>query len=114
MGELGLIGIGVLLSFCGLRLWQWIERDEARRRALAVEAVLRRHGLTTELYVASAGVEDRELAEALDASASAGRIVIDARGKVVGSLCPQTRGGHRLCVVIAPQAPSNVIFGKDN
>lgn len=87
MNELGLIAIGVMLTLGGLKILQLIERDEDRRRRQQAEAVLRRHGMMAQMYLASAGVGDPELADALDLVAGTGRIVTDHCGKLLGDLC---------------------------
>jgi len=99
MTELGLISIGVVLTLCGIKLLALIERDEVRRRRLLAESVLRRHGMTAEPYVASAGITDRELAEALDVFAASGCVVVDHCGTIVGDLCQRVSAGRHLLIV---------------
>jgi hypothetical protein len=99
MNELGLVAIGVVLTLaCGWSMC-WIDRDEARRRRQLADAILRRHGMAAELYVASAGISDPELAGALDELANRGYIVVDDKDCVIGDLCPRTRRGHQLRIV---------------
>jgi hypothetical protein len=105
MNELGLIAIGVMLTLGALKVLARIERDEDRRRRQLAEAVLRRHGMASELYVASSGVGDPELADALDLVAVGGHIVIDNCGGVVGDLCQRASSGRHLLIVSRPKKP---------
>lgn len=111
MNELGLIAIGVMLTLGCLKVLALIERDEDRRRRQQAEAVLRRHGMTAEMYLASAGVGDPELADALDLVAATGHIVTDHCGALVGDLCQRAGAGRHLVVVSRPKRP---IFEKES
>lgn len=106
MNELGLIAIGVMLTFGGLKILALIERDEDRRRRQLAEAVLRRHGMAVELYVASSGVTDPELADAVDLVAAPGHIVIDHCGGLVGDLCQRASTSRHMGIVSRPKRPS--------
>ncbi|NHZ99045.1 hypothetical protein [Massilia sp. CCM 8734] len=98
MNELGFIAIGVMLTLGCLRILAAIERDEERRRRQQAEAVLRRHGMSIEMYLASAGVSDPELADALDHVGATGHIVTDHCGSPVGDLCRCAGTGRPLLV----------------
>lgn len=88
MNELIWLVSGVLLSL----LFDWIIRlwrqRESRQRRTKAELVLKKHGLTPQLYIASIGIEDAELIEALYTLPLTGYILLDANGKIVGKLCP--------------------------
>lgn len=101
MTELGLVCIGVLLTLAVLGVLRWIDRDERHRRRSMAAAVLKRHGLCTEQYVASAEIQDKELGEALDEFSGRGYIVLDDKGCVVGALCPQQIKARRYLRVVA-------------
>ena len=105
MNELGLIAIGVVLTLGGLKVLALIERDEDRRRRQQAEAVLRRNGMTAEMYLASAGVGDPELADALDLVGANGLIVTDHCGALVGDLCQRAGAGRHMVVVSRPKKP---------
>lgn len=64
--------------------WRGVERS---RRA--AKALLANRGLSPQLYLATIGETDPTLRSALDTFASAGYIIIDGRGEVVGKLCPE-------------------------
>jgi hypothetical protein len=104
MNELGLICIGVLLALALTTTLRWIDRDEARRRRSMADAILRRHGFTSERYVASSGVCDAELSAALEEFGGCGHIVLDGRGEVVGALCRRVKHKRYLRVVSEPQS----------
>lgn len=99
MNELGLMCIGVLLALGCMGAIRWIDHAETQRRRLHADAVLRRHGLNTEQYIASAGEHDFELILALDEISGCGHIVLDAKGDVVGALCPAVQTKRYLKVV---------------
>lgn len=105
MNELGLVCIGVVLALACVAALRWIDKDEARRRTALADAVLRRHGLVREQYVASADTSDVELIAALDEFGSRGHIILDAKGMVVGALCPRLKKKRYLRVL--PDGLSN-------
>src|SRR5690606_36586620 len=83
------LACGVLLAtlvhvaFCA---WgQGLGRGKSRQ----AREVLKRHGLTPQLYLASVGVDDLELRAALDEFSFAGYIITDKEGNIVGKLCPR-------------------------
>ena len=76
-----------------LRVWR--QGDDRQRRAIALQ-VLKNHGLTPQLYLASTGEEDPELRSALDAFAFTGHMITNAKGEVVGKLCPRAEKGSHL------------------
>lgn len=87
MNELGLVCIGVLLTLAfGAGIW-WIEQDELRQRRGKADAILRRHGMRAERYIASIGEADIELRNALVEFERSGMIVLDSKGVVVGAIC---------------------------
>jgi len=89
MNELLLLGCGVLLAEIAQWLIRfWRQREDRQRRAKARQ-VLNNHGLTPQLYLATIGEDDAELRAALDAFAFTGHIITNAKGEVVGKLCPR-------------------------
>jgi hypothetical protein len=73
-----------------LTIWR---RTQARRRRADAAAVLKLHGLTPVLYLATTGVEDAGLQRALDEYAFHGYIIQSADGKVVGRLAGSAAKG---------------------
>lgn len=59
------------------------EKDAARESALDV---LEKHGLRAHYYLPGIGLEDRELANACNHMASAGHIITDNTGALVGKV----------------------------
>jgi hypothetical protein len=106
MNELGLVCIGVLLALACMGAIRWIDHAELRRRRVHADAVLRRHGMSAEQYVASAGELDGELVSALDEFGNTGYIVIDAKGEVVGALSPAIKN-KRYLKVVADRCPDD-------
>jgi len=106
MNELGLVCIGVLLALACMGAIRWIDRAESRRRRIQADAVLRRHGLSTEEYIASAGEIDGELISSLDEFGNTGHIVLNAKGDVVGALCPAIKS-KRYLKVVADRCPDD-------
>lgn len=101
MSELLWLGCGVLLTMMAdwlLRFWR--QSEDGRRRANA-KKVLDKHGLTPQLYLATIGEDDPELRSALDAFAFTGHIIMNAKGEVVGKLCPRAEKGPRLRLVVS-------------
>lgn len=106
MNELGLVCIGVLLALACIGAIRWIDHAEVRRRRVQADAVLRRHGMSTEQYIASAGELDGELISALDEFGNTGHIVLNAKGDVVGALCPAIKS-KRYLKVVADRCPDD-------
>lgn len=67
-----------------------------KQRQASATQVLKNHGLTPQLYLATIGEEDSELRGALDAFAFTGHIITNAKGEVVGKLCPTAEKGPHL------------------
>lgn len=61
-------------------------RTQARHRRADATAVLKAHGLTPVLYLATFGVEDAELRRALDEFTFSGHIIQTSEGNVIGRL----------------------------
>lgn len=101
MSELLLLGCGALLAVMTDWLLRfWCQSEDRQRRANA-EQVLKKHGLTPHLYLATIGEDDPELRSALDAFACTGHIITDVKGKVVGKLCPRAEKGPHLRLVVS-------------
>ncbi|MEB8535132.1 hypothetical protein [Acidithiobacillus ferriphilus] len=66
-----------------LAIWT---RTQARHRRADATAVLKAHGLTPVLYLATIGVEDAGLRRALDEFTFSGYIIQTSEGKVMGRL----------------------------
>ncbi|EEU4336167.1 hypothetical protein FAR59_004633 [Escherichia coli] len=101
MNELLWLGCGFLLATMAhwlLRLWR---QSEDRQRRQIAKQVLKNHGLTPQLYLATIGEEDLELRSALDAFAFTGHIITNAKGEVVGKLCPKVEKGPHLRLVVS-------------
>ncbi len=88
MNELLWLGCGVLLAAIAdwlLRFWR--QRQNMEKLADARQ-ILKNHGLTPQLYLATIGEDDPSLRKAIDAYAFTGHIITNAHGDVVGKLCP--------------------------
>lgn len=99
MNELLWLFYGVLLAGVADWLLRFWHRSVERQRRSDAAQVLKRHGLTAQLYLATIGEEDLDLRSALDAFAFTGHIITNARGEVVGKLCPRVEKGPRLRLV---------------
>jgi hypothetical protein len=73
-----------------LMIWR---RTQARRRRADAAAVLKAHGLTPVLYLATIGVEDAGLRRALDEFTFSGHIIQTSEGTVVGRLAGSAAKG---------------------
>jgi hypothetical protein len=101
MNELLWLGCGVLLAVMAdwlLRLWRQSENME---KLVNARQVLKNHGLTPQLYLATIGEDDPELRTAIDAYAFTGYIITNAKGEVVGKLCPMVDKGPHLRLVVS-------------
>ena len=101
MNELLWFICGVLLASVADWLLRFRRRMEERKRRSDAEQVLAQHGLTPQLYLPGVGEEDRELHSALDAVAFTGHIITNAKGEVVGKLCPKAVKGPHLRLVVS-------------
>lgn len=73
----------------------WRQSENRLRRENA-ERILKKHGLTPQLYLATIEEADQELRDALDTFAFTGHIITNAKGEVVGKLCPRAeKDQHR-------------------
>lgn len=89
------LGCGVLLAEVVHGLIRfWRRGDDGQKRAKATQ-VLKTHGLTPQLYLATIGENDAELRAALDTFAFTGHIITNAQGGIVGKLCPRAERGSR-------------------
>lgn len=101
MKELLWFVCGVLLA--EMTQWAigfWRRREDRERRSRASK-VLKRHGMTPQLYLATIGEEEVELRAALDTFASSGYIITNAKGEVVGKLCPRVNERPHLRLVVS-------------
>lgn len=101
MNELILLSTGALFTLAMewlFRFWQRSLADQRRAKALAV---LKKHGLSPQLYLSTIGVEDADLRSALDEFAYSGHIIINTKGEVIGKICPRVVKGHHLRLVVA-------------
>lgn len=101
MNELLWLGCGVLLAAMADWLLRFWRQSEDRQRRQIAKQVLKNHGLTPQLYLATIGEEDAELRAALDAFAFTGHIITNAKGEVVGKLCPRVEKGPHLRLVVS-------------
>lgn len=90
----------LLLSMADWLIRFWRRAEEARRKSDAAK-VLKSHGLTPQLYLATIGGEDPELRDALDVFAFTGHVITNAKGDVVGKLCPRVEKGPYLRLVVS-------------
>lgn len=101
MNELVWLGSGVLLALVtDLLLKRWRDREHRQSRELARQ-VLKDHGLTPQLYLATVGEEDPQLRSALDTFAFTGHIITNSKGEVVGKLSPKAEKGRHLRLVVS-------------
>jgi len=99
---------GLLWLVCGVLLAEaaqwlirfWRQGDDRQRRAKATQ-VLKTHGLTPQLFLATIGEDDAELRAALDAFAFTGHIITNAKGEGVGKLCPRAEEGPHLRLIVS-------------
>lgn len=85
----------LLLIFTGAVLWaltNWIVKFSAAHRASMskeqAQIILTKHGMNTELYMPSMGIDDGELRNALDILAPPVKVVLK-NGELIGRLCPK-------------------------
>ncbi len=82
--------ISVMVSVC-FTVWG---RSGYRDRAKAAR-VLKRQGLTPQLYLPAVGEGDTELRAALEFFAARGYIITNTQGEVVGKVCPRPEEGRQ-------------------
>lgn len=93
MNEILWLSYGFLLAILVdwlFSLWRRIE--DVRGKSDAAQ-VLKKHGLTPQLYLPTIGEEDPELRSALDTFAFTGHVITNPKGDVVGKLCPTAEKG---------------------
>lgn|SRR5690554_6542244 len=101
MNALLMLFTGMLLAWLAdwlFRFWRRSQEGAMRRDA---RLILKRHGLTPQLYLATIGEEDQELRSALDSFAFTGHIITDSKGQVVGKLLPTVEKGPDLRLVVS-------------
>lgn len=109
MNELWWFACGIIVAAVldiALRFWGRHQYRERRRNA---GEVLKRHGLTPQLYLATVDEDDPELRSALDEFAFSGYIITNAKGNVVGRLCPKVVKGPHLRLVVSNDKPLSTI-----
>lgn len=101
MEELIWLSTGAVLALAMgwlVRFWQRRRADQRRSEAVAV---LKKHGLSPRLYLATIGVDDDELSRALDEFAYSGCIIVNAKDEAVGGICPRVAKGPHLRLVVS-------------
>jgi hypothetical protein len=101
MNELVWLGCGLLLAAMAAWLFRLWRQSKGRKRRAIAKQVLKNHGLTPQLYLATIGEYDPELRSALDDFTFAGYIITNAKGDVVGKLCPKVEKGPHLRLVVS-------------
>lgn len=101
MYELLWLTCGVLLSMVADWLFRFWRQSDNRQRREDANKVLKKHGLTPHLYLATIGEKDPDLRCALDAFAFTGHVITNAKGDVVGKLCPMVEKGPHLRLVVS-------------
>lgn len=89
------LALGALCAWIALDLalsrWRGhSDRKDMARRERESEEVLHAHGLDAYLYLASVGVTNTELRDALAVLAGSGKVVLDRDQRLVGRLVPKT------------------------
>lgn len=83
----------------------WNRSRDAKRRSKA-EKVLHKHGLVAYTYLASFGIDDVELRDALSVLEVTSKVILDPRGCLVGRLLPKTQeSGPGLRLVVDNTKP---------
>ena len=100
MHDLLIAAATLCLSWAGDRLLGWWLRRGDAAELKAAEDSLSRRGLDARLYLPGIGIADPEMHRALDRVASAGRLIIDRDGTVVGGLMPKMVKGPYLRLVV--------------
>ena len=101
MNELILLSTGAIFALAMDRLFGVWQRIQAAQRRSEAVAVLKRHGLSPQLYLATIGVDDAELRRALDEFAFSGHIIMNTEDEVVGMICPRVVKGPHLRLVVS-------------
>lgn len=101
MNELLWLGCGVLLAEMAQWLIRFWRQSEDRQRLAKATQVLKNHGLTPQLYLATIGEEDAELRAALDVFVFTGYIITNTKGDVVGKLCSRAEKAPHLRLVVS-------------
>lgn len=100
MIELLWFACGVVASELGTRAIKAWHRSDERRRMDAAAETLKQNGMAPNLYLATIGTTDSDLRRALNAFASKGHIITNARGQMVGAICrPDAKECHLRLVV---------------
>jgi hypothetical protein len=101
MNELIMLLAGGIFTLVMESLYGFWKRGQEGARKWKALAVLKRHGLVAERYVAAMDIEDAELRGALDELSFAGYIIINQKGEVIGKLCPRVVKGSHLQLVVS-------------
>ncbi|WP_342066958.1 hypothetical protein [Achromobacter kerstersii] len=92
---------GAALAAIGGELVRFWRRSEDGRKRSNAANVLKRYGMTPQLYLATVDEEDPELLKALDVFAFTGYIITRTNGEAVGKLCPRVAKGPHLRLVVS-------------
>lgn len=101
MNELLWFGGGVLFAEITQRLIRFWRQNEDKKRREQSAQILKKHGLTAQLYLATIGETDDELRAALDTYAFSGYIITNVKGDVVGKMYPKVEKGRHLRLVVS-------------
>lgn len=92
---------GALLAWMADWLFSFWRRSQEDSRRRDARQILKRHGLTPHLYLATIGEDDQGLRSALDTFTFTGHIITDSKGQVVGKLLPTMKTGPHLRLVVS-------------
>ena len=95
------LATGVILGLAMEWLCRFWRRSQADQRRSEAVAVLKKHGLSPQLYLATIGVKDDDLRRALDEFAYSGHIIMNSKDEVVGGICPRVVKGPQLRLVVS-------------
>lgn len=101
MNELIWLSTGLIFALATDRLFRFWQRSQADQRRREAVAVLKKHGLSPQLYLATIGVDDDELRSALDEFAYSGHIIMNTKNEVIGRICPRVVKGPQLHLVVS-------------
>lgn len=101
MNALILIAAGTGFALAMNAAFQFWRRSQSRAKRDEAAAVLKKRGLTPHLYLATLGVDDDELRDALDEFAFSGYIIMNAQDEVIGKICPKVMKGPHLRLVVS-------------
>lgn len=95
------VSTGIALTWAADWLFRFWQSIQANKRRCEARAILKRHGLSLQLYLATIDIDDAELRRAVNEFALSGYIIMNSKDEVVGKICRRLAPGPHLRLVVS-------------